>query len=469
MVFKNFAIATMAIKCTHVALWKSGNSLGPACCWLLLVLGLPLTLAAQAETRVALVVGNSDYQHTSPLRNPRKDADAIATKLHGLGFTVRQGYDLKHDEALELLRDFGASAKGADIVVFYYAGHAMQVNGQNYLVPVDASLRSEADLKYEGLPLAWFMEELTKARRMRLVFLDACRDNPLAQSMARTLSTRSAAISRGLARIDPQQLDTLIVYATAADEVAEDGSGNHSPFTSALLDHMATPGLDVRLMLGKVRDHVNRATDGRQQPFFYGSLGGETWAFNPGQTASPLGGSPEVTGTASAIDYWDQIKDSRNPATYEAFLANFHDPILRTLAEDRLRELRAAFPPSHSYTPPSTPFVSNSGEPIATPVSVLPPGKSQVDLQAKMPMSSLPATGTATHPSPSMPSQPATGPKPRTVAKNSPNPAKSVPKDTSPSPRSGAPQPSGCGRLLTKLQLGEPLSAADRAIVGACR
>lgn len=457
----------MAIKCARVALWKSGNSLRSACSWLLLVLGLLLTLAAQAENRVALVVGNSDYLHTSPLRNPRRDADAIATKLHELGFTVRQGYDLKHGEALELLRDFGASAKGADVVVFYYAGHAMQVNGQNYLVPVDASLRSEADLKYEGLPLAWFIEELSKARRMRLVFLDACRDNPLAQSMARTLGTRSAAVSRGLARIDPQQLDTLIVYATAADEVAEDGSGNHSPFTSALLEHMATPSLDVRLMLGKVRDHVNRATDGRQQPFFYGSLGGETWAFNPGQTASPLGDAPEVTGTANAIDYWDQIKDSRNPATYEAFIANFHDPILRTLAEDRLRELGVAFPPSHSSTPPSAPFASNAEEPIATSVPVLPPSKSPADLQAKMPKSSPPAT--ATRPIPSMPSQPTTGPKPRTVAKNSPNPAKTAPKDTSPSLRSGAAEPSGCGRLLTKLQLGEPLSAADRAIVSTCR
>ncbi|NCC93838.1 MAG: PEGA domain-containing protein, partial [Opitutae bacterium] len=301
--------------------------------WLLMV-GV-----SHAETRVALVVGNANYEHTARLNNPRHDAEAMAATLQRLGFKVSRGDDLTHREALDLLREFGRQAEGADVAVFYYAGHALQVDGQNYLVPVDARLKSERDLRYEGLPLSDYLDELNQAQRLRVAILDACRDNPLATGMAR--GSRSAVVGRGLARVDASTPDTLIVYATAADAVAEDGRGRNSPFTTALLKHIERPGLDVRLMLGAVRDEVQRATNGRQIPFHYGSLGGEPWAFNPGAAPAvvPLPAVPDGT---QALEYWNQVKDSRNPDALRAFLARFEDPLLRALAEERLRALEAS-------------------------------------------------------------------------------------------------------------------------------
>ena len=169
-----------------------------------------------------------------------------------------------------MLREFAKAARGAEVTLFFYAGHGLQVEGENYLVPVDARLADEVDLDLEAFELAKFM------RRMRggtnLVFLDACRDNPLASNLVRSMGpTRSAAVGRGLGRVETGS-GTLIAYATQPGNVADDGEGRNSPFTGALLAHIATPGLSVDALLARVTDDVMKGTGERQQPWRHSSL-----------------------------------------------------------------------------------------------------------------------------------------------------------------------------------------------------
>ncbi len=239
---------------------------------------------ARAEQRVALVIGNSAYQSVTPLPNPANDARAVAEKLARLGFDVTPVIDGDKRTMDQALRAFGRRAAAADVAMVFYAGHGVQVDGHNYLVPVDAHAPQQTqDLRYDFVDVAAITDELAGARRLRIVVLDACRDNPIATQLSRSLG-RSLGGARGLAA--PADMDnTLIAYATAADATAADGDGAHSPFTSALLAHIGDPGLDIRLMFGRVRDEVRRATANRQNPFVYVSLGGDSFVFNPGETA----------------------------------------------------------------------------------------------------------------------------------------------------------------------------------------
>lgn len=239
---------------------------------------------AWAEQRVALVIGNGAYEAVPRLSNPPSDAAAMAGRLRRLGFQVTEGLDLGKTAMDRLVRQFGEQAGQADVAMVFYAGHGIQVSGRNYLVPIDAKLPTrEQDLRYDFVDVAAVMDELAGVRRLRVVVLDACRDNPIAAGLNRSLG-RGLAPSRGLA--PPLGLDnTLIAYATAADATASDGNGNNSPFTQALLAHIDDPGLDVRLMFGRVRDEVRQATNNQQNPFVYASMGGENFAFNPGPAA----------------------------------------------------------------------------------------------------------------------------------------------------------------------------------------
>lgn len=253
---------------------------------LLVLLALVLPLPAWAEGRVALVIGNGAYEAVPRLPNPPADAAAMAGKLRRLGFQVTEGADLGKAAMDRIVRRFGEQAGRADVAMVFYAGHGIQVAGRNYLVPVDAKQPArEQDLRYDFVDVAGIMDELAGAKVLRIVVLDACRDNPLAAGLGRTLG-RSLGTTRGLAA--PTGMDnTLVAYATAADAVAEDGTGGNSPFTQALLAHIEDPGLDVRLMFGRVRDEVRRRTGNRQNPFVYASMGGENFAFNPGAAARP--------------------------------------------------------------------------------------------------------------------------------------------------------------------------------------
>jgi uncharacterized caspase-like protein len=158
--------------------------------------------------------------------------------------------------------------------VVYYAGHGIEVDGTNYVVPADVKLESDFDVEDEALSLDRILKSLDKAKRLRLVILDACLDNPFSRTMKRSVSSRS--IGRGLAKVEPAVSGTLIAFAARAGAVASDGDGGNSPFTAALVKHIAQLGLDLRLAFGKVRDDVVKVTNNKQEPFVYGSLGGDT-------------------------------------------------------------------------------------------------------------------------------------------------------------------------------------------------
>jgi uncharacterized caspase-like protein len=237
--------------------------------------------AAWADKRVALIVGNSSYQTVPQLPNPSRDATAVAKMFKDSGFdTVDLLINVGNLEFKRAIRKFEAEADQADIAVVYYAGHGLEISGNNYLIPIDARLASDRDADDEAIPLERLVSSADGAKRLRLIILDACRDNPFEKTMKRTLATR--AFSRGLAEVEPGT-NTLVAFAAKAGSTALDGAGSHSPFTEALLKHIAIAGLDVRFAFGRVRDEVGQATGKRQEPFLYGSLGGGNVPLVPGQ------------------------------------------------------------------------------------------------------------------------------------------------------------------------------------------
>ena len=225
--------------------------------------------SARPSRRVALVLGNSRYT-VSPLANPVNDATAVARTLDEVGFDkvlLRQNLSLEGMRAA--LREFNREVGDADIALVYYAGHGIEVAGRNFLVPLDARLARAADVDLETISLDTLLGQLDGARKLKLVILDACRNNIFPVEGAKR------SLSRGLARVEPED-NTLVAFAAAAGATAEDGSGSqHSPFTAALLKHLRTPALDVRLLLGKIRDEVMASTGRRQQPYHSGTLGGD--------------------------------------------------------------------------------------------------------------------------------------------------------------------------------------------------
>lgn len=221
-----------------------------------------LATQAVADKRVALVIGNSKYQHVPDLLNPTNDANAINLLLKSSAFDVVTLENVGVSDMRRAVTDFAERTQDADIAVIYFAGHGMEVGGVNYLVPMDATLRRDIDVEDETVSLDRLLQVLEPAKRLRLVILDACRDNPFAKSMARTMASRT--IGRGLARVEPATSDTLIAFAAKAGMTAADGNSTHSPFTAALLKHLVIPDLDVRLAFGRVRDEVLANTGNKQ-------------------------------------------------------------------------------------------------------------------------------------------------------------------------------------------------------------
>ena len=236
--------------------------------------------AALAGKRVALVVGNSAYQNVNPLANPANDAGAIAEMFKKAGFDVVDSRrDLKAQEMRRALREFTDKARGADIAVIYFAGHGLEVDGTNYVVPVDAVLERDADVDDEAVSLNRILMAAEPATRLRLVILDACRDNPFTKKMKRTLASR--AVVRGLIGVEATRPNTFIAFAAKEGSTAADGDGANSPFTTALLKYLPQPGLDIRKAFGFVRDEVMSATGDQQEPYTTNSLGGNDVALVP--------------------------------------------------------------------------------------------------------------------------------------------------------------------------------------------
>ncbi|WKA26561.1 caspase family protein [Bradyrhizobium roseum] len=359
------------------------------------------TNAARAEKRVALVVGNSNYQTVPQLPNPSRDATAVAKMFRDAGFdTVDTLINVGNLEFKRAIRKFETIADQADIAVVYYAGHGLEISGVNYLIPVDARLASDRDSEDEAIPLERLVSSADGAKRLRLIVLDACRDNPFVKSMRRERKTATRAVSAGLGKVEPTSTDTLIAYAAKAGSTADDGDGQHSPFTAAVLKNLTVPGLDVRLAFGRVRDEVLKVTDNRQEPFVYGALGGGNIALVPAPTVareaptsdikadyelvqqigtkrawevflgthptgfyadlaraqiealSPKGNvnlaalpqpptpSREVP-TRESLE-WDRVKDATDPAALQRFIRRFPDSPLTVNAQQRIDVLKKA-------------------------------------------------------------------------------------------------------------------------------
>lgn len=302
--------------------------------------------AARADTRVALVIGNSTYRNVAPLANPENDARQVAAALRRVGFsTVEVRSNLGSTDMRNALQAFTRQAEHADVAVVYYAGHGMEVGGSNYLIPVDAELARQTDLNFEAIPLAMVLDAVSGARRLKIVVLDACRNNPFAGHM-KGAGTR--AIGRGLARIEPESNDTLVAYAAKDGTTADDGTGGNSPFATAFAKEIATPGLEVRLLFGKVRDDVYRATNKKQEPFVYGSLGGDAFYF-----VAPAGSSATVMVTPSApatdpkaieLAFWQSVAASEDIASLQSYLDKYPKGEFAGLARARIKALKKPAP-----------------------------------------------------------------------------------------------------------------------------
>ena len=281
---------------------------------------------ALADGRVALVIGNSTYAHAGRLPNAENDATDMAAALGRLGFEVTTELDADFAELNGALRAFSRRSSGADVSLVFYAGHGMELDGVNYLLPVDARLEHDTDVRYETATLDDVLAATTGAT-LQVVILDACRDNPLARSIERTGAQRT--IGRGsFAELNEDLLrnQTLVAYAAKAGTTAADGRGRNSPYTSALLEHLEQP-LEIGMLFRLVNTSVLEATGGRQEPHNYHSLQG---------VEHYLGGRPAAE---AEILFWQTIAESEDPADYEDYLRRFPDGTFASLARRRMETL----------------------------------------------------------------------------------------------------------------------------------
>jgi uncharacterized caspase-like protein len=293
--------------------------------------------SALAEKRVALVIGNSAYQNVVRLSNPANDVVAMTETLKGAGFDiVDTRRDLKINEMRRALRDFSDRARDADVAVIYFAGHGIEVDGTNYLIPVDATLERDIDIYDEAFALDRVLVTIEPAKQLRLVILDACRDNPFAKTMKRTIGSR--AIGRGLAKIEPNSPNTLIAFASKAGSTASDGDSKNSPFTAALVKHIARPGLDLRKAFGFVRDEVLKNTSNRQEPYVYGSLGGDDVPLVPGK---PTTTGPQPDPQAAVRRDYELALQAGERDAWEAFIRAYPEGFYADLAKVQLKKIAA--------------------------------------------------------------------------------------------------------------------------------
>src|SRR6266850_454234 len=291
---------------------------------------------ASAEKRVALVLGNSNYKNAAVLPNPVNDASAVAATLKGAGFDIVDSrLNLSAADMRRALRDFADQARDSDLAVVYYAGHGIEIDGTNYLIPTDATLQRDTDIYDEAFSLDRVLLMIEPARQLRLVIVDACRNNPFAETMKRTVSSRT--VSRGLARIEPTTTNTLVAFAAKAGLTALDGNSKNSPYATALVKHIATPGLDVRRAFGFIRDDVLQATGNRQEPYVYGSLGGADIALVPVPAAS----TPTANPQSEIRRDFELALQVGNEDAMNAFLAQHPDGFYASLAKLQLAKIAA--------------------------------------------------------------------------------------------------------------------------------
>ncbi|TDE37405.1 caspase family protein [Antarcticimicrobium sediminis] len=351
---------------------------------------LILSSGVRAE-RVALVIGNSAYSTVAPLDNPRNDSTAVAAALTRQGFTVMRGDNLGRVGMRDTLRQFRDMADRADIALVYYAGHGIEIGGVNYLVPVDARLEDERDAPLEMVDLDLVLRQISGAHVMKMVVLDACRNNPFVIRMQQSGSSR--AIGQGLADLRTNQSDTLVAYAAAAGAITPDGAeGGNSPFTAAFLAALDGPPADVRRVLGRVRDGMRKSVPGAA-PFVYSSLGGGAYVINPQsagvqpQSPAPDTSAAQTAAGVSLAEDFVRIDRDGTLAGWDGFLIRHQgqsDHPLYGFALERREALRKDTRPEPQGTLPGNvqgtvqdtvqtePPGETRGEPMPAPAPVLP-------------------------------------------------------------------------------------------------
>ncbi|MDX8478349.1 caspase family protein [Mesorhizobium sp. VK24D] len=327
---------------------------------------------AAGNNRVALVIGNSKYVYAPALPNPAGDARLMAEVLRKAGFNVIEGVDLDYAGMRDRLNKFTEASYDADTALIYYAGHGMQVNGKNYLIPIDAELTAPAHLKTRTVQMDELLAALPPDPAVGIVILDACRDNPLARTLAASLPKSRSTTAPGLAPIDVSGSEVgtggvLIAFATDPGAVSYDGNGANSPYTMSLARHLAEPGVEIQSALTRVRGEVTAETDGRQRPWHNASLGREV--FIGPQAPPPAAPAPQPSATETPAEppgadargweieqrVWDEASKRNTLAHYEAYLQQFPRGAFADLARLNIDQLKK--PP---ISVGNTPIVANT-------------------------------------------------------------------------------------------------------------
>jgi Caspase domain/Putative peptidoglycan binding domain len=309
--------------------------------------------AALADKRVAFVVGNGAYRNVPQLPNPPMDAKTMASTLRNVGFDVVEGYNLTRDKMTEKLLEFGHKAEGADIAVFYYAGHGIAMGGSNYLLPVDADLKSEADVKLGAtINVDTTLDQTMQDAKVKLVFLDACRDNPFAARMRSAKLSRGLTVDSGLAAMNSGQ-GTLIAFATSPGQTALDGDkGTNSPFTRALVANITQPGVEIQQAMTRVRAQVSDETNKNQMPWGHTDLTGSVYlnqvslpsdgARDGARPDASTTGVPQVSQASDMeLEFWRSVKDSRKVEELNAYITNYPNGVFKPLALARIAKLQS--------------------------------------------------------------------------------------------------------------------------------
>lgn len=308
------------------ALKTSAREFGRRLYVVLCFVGLLLVFAteAKAERRVALIVGNSHYRDSSlTLTNPVNDAHDVAKAFRELGFDVIETIDADRQGLDRSMASFARAATNADTVLFYYAGHAIQYQGRNYLMPIDAEIQDEVSLRFQLVAVDDVRSALDRTNGVKILILDSCRNNPIADMLQRRAGEKRGIQSRGLARMDKTQ-GMVVAYSTSPDDVAADGTGRNSPFTASLLKWLKQPGLEIEKLFRRIASDVSASTDGRQRPETYVSLLSDFYLNQLDR------------------DAYEQIKDASDPATLKSFVQRYPDSVYATTVKTRLQSLEMA-------------------------------------------------------------------------------------------------------------------------------
>jgi uncharacterized protein len=315
-----------------------------------------------AQNRVALIVGNGSYQNVPPLPTTLNDAGDIAQSFERLGFATTKLTNASYDDFRRAIRKFNELTQKADIAVIYFGGHGLEAGGENWLLPVDADLRTDLDIAQEAIGLNGLMQSVGRVAVLGMVILDASRNNPFGARMQRTGQTRS--VDRGLARVEPNQ-NVLVAYASKDGTTNEDRGGRNSPYAAALLKYLESPGLDINFMFRKVRDDVLSATNQRQQPFVYGSLPNKPIYLKERAISLP---PVEVKNEVPPADetVWSTIKDSTDKSLFLDFLNKFPSSVHAKEAGAKLKSLDTTLVvASRETNPASKPLSNDTGNAIA--------------------------------------------------------------------------------------------------------